>query len=192
MNRRDFLIGTAAALVTAPFVFDGSRASAQDLEFLAALERAQRDRPASFGSSSRIAPLSEPGDPLVVHGRAFAEDGKTPLAGVVVFAYHTDRTGVYSPRGSAPHTWRLKGWARTAADGTFEFRTIRPAPYPGRTVPAHIHVNIYMPDGSRYGADDLVFEDDPLVPPADRANAVRIRRDGTVQHVDYTCRAVRR
>ena len=192
MNRRDFLTVTAAALVVAPFAFDGGTASAQDVEFLAALQRAQRERPESFGSSSRIAPASEPGDPLVVHGRALAQDGKSPLAGIVVFAYHTDRTGLYAPRGTAPHTWRLKGWARTAADGTFEFRTIRPAAYPGRTVPAHVHMNLYMQDGTRYPADDLLFEDDPLVPVADRANAVRIRREGAVQHVDFTCRAARR
>ena len=51
--------------------------------------------------------------------------GQTPLAGALVFAYHTDRHGLYNPN-QATHSWRLRGAVRTAADGSFEFQTIRP------------------------------------------------------------------
>src|SRR5262249_15448655 len=131
MNRRTFIVTTAGALVAARWV-DPQAAAAQDLEFIAALERAQRGRPAHLASAARIAPESEPGDRLVVHGRAVAEDGETPIPGAVVFAYHTDREGHYDRPGAGPHSWRLKGWALTDAAGRFEFRTIRPAPYPNR------------------------------------------------------------
>src|SRR5687768_2924201 len=91
----------------------------QDVEFLRALETAQRARPAQISSTSRIAPETEPGIALVIHGRAFAADGRTPLADAIVFAYHTDRNGVYDRRGAPAHSWRLKGWAKTGADGRF-------------------------------------------------------------------------
>jgi hypothetical protein len=89
MHRRVFLAAVSApALVTllTPLVTD-----AQDREFVRALEAAQRDRPKTLSSKSRIAPASEPGDPLVVHGRAVGEDGTSPIGGAVVFAYQTDR-----------------------------------------------------------------------------------------------------
>jgi protocatechuate 3,4-dioxygenase beta subunit len=161
--------------------------AAQDLEFIAALERAQKQRPATLTSTARIAPESEPGDPLVVHGRVVAENGSTPVAGAIVFAYHTDRTGVYDKPGAGPHSWRLKGWTRTDAQGRFEFRTIRPGAYPSRREAEHIHLNVFLPDGRRF-SDGVLFADDPLVRPADRGNASQVRRENGVQHVDFTFR----
>jgi len=170
--------------------------SAQDLEFLRALDRAQLERPTTLSPTARIAPEAEPGTPLVVHGRAFAADGTTALANAVVFAYHTDRGGVYDRPGAPPHSWRLKGWARTGTDGRFEFRTMRPGPYPGRREAAHIHVTLYAPDGSR-SSGDVLFEDDALVTAASRAAARRdggfgsvrpVRREAGVEHVDFNIR----
>lgn len=185
MDRRVFLAALSApAFVTVfrPFV-----TYAQDREFVRALEAAQRDRPKTLSSKARIAPESEPGDPLVVHGRAVAEDGTSTVAGAVVFAYHTDREGLYNT-GSTPHSWRLRGWVQTAPDGTFEFATIRPGAYPQNKIPQHIHLQIFLPDGRRYWAHELQFADDPLLPAADRGEACRVRRDGGVQHVDFTFR----
>ena len=187
MNRRGFIITTAAAFAAVRFGADPAAAASQDLEFIAALERVQRERPAHLASTARIAPESEPGDPLIVHGRAAAEDGSTAIPGAIVFAYHTDRDGHYDRPGAGPHSWRLKGWTLTGAGGQFEFRTIRPGPYPDRKTPAHIHLNIFVPDGRRYW-DGLVFEDDPLVPSADRATACHVRHDEGVQHVDFVFR----
>lgn len=185
LDRRTFITVTAAALATAPFAFHATDVHAQDLEFLAALERAQRDRPKTLSSVARIAPESEPGIPLIVRGRAVAEDGKTPVVGAVVFAYHTDRTGVYDRPGSPAHSWRLKGWAKTDAEGRFEFHTIRPGGYPGRKDPEHIHVNIYTPDGPRAWADGVVFDDDPRVTQEMKEESARKGAFGTVQHVRH-------
>ena len=66
----------------------------QDLEYNQAVHAAQLARPTRLTSSARIAPEDEPGTALVVHGRAFAADGRTPLRGAIVFAYHTDRSGI--------------------------------------------------------------------------------------------------
>jgi protocatechuate 3,4-dioxygenase beta subunit len=136
---------------------------------------------------------------LVVHGRAFAADGVTPLAGAIVFAYHTDRGGMYDRRGAPPHSWRLKGWAKTGADGRFEFHTIRPGAYPGRRDAAHIHVTIFTADGARYHAGAVLFADDPLVSAAEREEHRRdgafgsirpVRREGEVEHIDFNTRVV--
>ena len=167
---------------------------AQDVEFIRALERAQQTRPAALASSARIAPESEPGSPLVIHGRAYAADRKTPLANAVVFAYHTDREGVYDRPGSSAHSWRLRGWAKTDADGRFEFRTIRPGAYPGRSIAEHVHFTLFTASGERYHAGELNFADDNLVSASARATSERdgefgsvraVRREGAVQHVDY-------
>ncbi len=185
MNRRVFLAALSApAFVTVfrPFV-----THAQDREFVRALEAAQRDRPKTLSSKARIAPASEPGDPLVVHGRAVGEDGTSPIGGAVVFAYHTDREGLYN-NVRAAHTWRLKGWVQTAADGSFEFATIRPGAYPQNKIPQHIHLQILLPDGRRYWAEELQFADDPLLPAGERAKACAVRKEGGVQHVDFTLR----
>jgi protocatechuate 3,4-dioxygenase beta subunit len=176
-------------------------ALAQDLEFIRAVEDAQRARPGKLSATARIAPEAEPGTPLVVHGRAFAADGRTPLAGAVVFAYHTDREGLYDRPGTPAHSWRLKGWARTGDDGRFEFRTIRPAPYPGRNTAAHIHLILFAADGARYYAGDVLFADDPLLSAAQREAARKdpvfadvrpVRREGVVEHVDVNRRVVPR
>lgn len=52
-------------------------------------------------------------------------------------------------RGTQAHSWRLEGWAKTDFEGRFEFRTIRPGPYPGRREAAHIHLTLFPADGAR-------------------------------------------
>ena len=174
-----------------------SPAAAQDTQFIRALEAAQKLRPAQVASTARIAPDTEPGVPLVIHGRAFEADGTTPLANATVFAYHTDRTGLYDVRSAGPHSWRLKGWATTGPDGRFEFRTIRPGAYPEGRQAAHVHFTLFGTDGTRYHAGELEFEDDKLLPERERAasraagafGSVRpVRREGATEHVDIALR----
>jgi protocatechuate 3,4-dioxygenase beta subunit len=194
MNRRVFLAAVSAPGFVA--VLRPLTAFGQDLEFLRALERAQRERPAKLEPTGRIAPAAEPGEPMVIHGRVVAADGKTAVANAVVFAYHTDRTGVYAPAGAPAHTWRLRGWTRTGADGRFEFQTIRPGAYPSRNQAAHVHFTVYTDSGSFHGGA-LEFDDDPLIGPDDRKreNASgefgtirKVRREGETQHVDFAIR----
>ena len=154
--------------------------TAQDTEFIRALMRAQEQRPSPLGASARIAAENEPGTPLVIRGKVYGEDGKTPVADATVFAYHTDRTGLYDKPGSPRHSWRIRGWARTGPDGGFEFRTIRPGPYPSSRIPAHVHFTVFTAD-ARYHAGELRFEDDPFVTAEERAASRREGNFGSVR-----------
>jgi protocatechuate 3,4-dioxygenase beta subunit len=159
------------AVLVATFVF------AQDFDWVREWERAQRDRPANVPNSGRIAPASEPGTPLVVHGQIVP-----PRANVIVFAYQTDRTGVYNTNNA--RGWRLRGWARSDAKGRFEFQTIRPGSYPRSTNPAHIHITIEGPGLTRRWTDEIQFANDPLL----KSGGLPVTTRNGTQHVNYTIR----
>lgn len=151
MTRRHLIGLTVAGVLGAHL---GIVAAAQDVEYIRAVERAQRARPATLSAAARIAPTSEPGDPLIIRGRLFNVDG-SPAANAVVFAYHTDKAGLYDKRENGPHSWRLRGWAKTDKDGSFTFETIRPGSYPNSNNPPHVHFTAFLPNGERYHAGEL-------------------------------------
>lgn len=115
-------------------------------------------------SVARLSEWGEPGAPLVVRGRVFRADGKTPAEGLTLFLYHTDARGLYSePRGGREPDPQIKGYVRTDREGAYEFRTTRPGAYPGRRNPQHIHVKVSGPDLPERYLEDYLFEDDTLV-----------------------------
>ena len=185
-------------LLSAVTLLVTTNVAAQDVEFVRALERAQQARPAKLSATARIAPDSEPGTPLVIHGRAYAADRKTPLANAVVFAYHTDKDGLYDRPGTSNLSWRLRGWAQTDGEGRFEFQTIRPGAYPGRKVAEHVHFNVCSPlPASAITPGNCTSRTIRFVTDTERAaseregdfGAVRpVRREGQVQHVDFRIR----
>ncbi|HET7291327.1 MAG TPA: protocatechuate 3,4-dioxygenase [Vicinamibacteria bacterium] len=146
----------------------------------AELRHDQEGVPAALSWRARLAPAGEPGSPLVVSGTVFAPDGRTPAAGVTVYAYHTDATGLYHPNGvSVPP--RLRGWMKSDAAGRFELRTIRPAPYPSGGVPAHVHFVLFGGGYPRQWTDELVFDDDPSVNRRTREHAAAMGGFGMVR-----------
>lgn len=124
------------------------------------------DAPAQLSPSERIAAAGEPGTPLVISGTVIAPEGQRPVPGVVVYAYHTDADGYYQRVGQSGEAGesqpRLRGWVRTDDNGHFEFTTIKPAPYPNRDIPAHVHIHAW---GEGYPRQwfELEFEGDPLL-----------------------------
>ena len=146
--------------------------------------------PERLSWQTEIAPASELGERLEMSGRILRADGRTPAAGVILYVYHTDATGHYSPAPNAPGNARrhghLRGWVKTDEAGEYKFTTIRPAPYPSRDNPAHIHPIIKEPDKNEYYIDEYVFDDDPLLTPQKRAalenrggsGIVRLTRSG--------------
>ena len=131
--------------------------------------------PAAIATRATFAPESEPGERLVMSGTVFDTDGVTPAPGITIFAYHTDAKGHYNSPDDALNP-RLHGWVRADKDGRYEFRTIRPAPYPQVTTPAHIHVHVYGPGRPEWFIPEYFFEGDPLIPARDRDQPARLGR----------------
>ena len=111
-----------------------------------------------------VAAPEEKGERLVLEGVVYASDGRTPQPGVIVYLHQTNADGLYAG-GTGESEWsrrhgRLRGWVRTGANGRYRFETIKPAPYPSMTMPAHIHLYIGE-DGKRpYYIDDVVFDEE--------------------------------
>jgi protocatechuate 3,4-dioxygenase beta subunit len=124
---------------------------------------------ATATAHARLAPATESGPPLVVHGQVYRPDGSTPASGVFVYAYQTGRDGLYGPPGRQEP--RLRAWVKTAADGTFRLDTIRPASYPNSRIPAHIHFQAWGPATPHQYTEDLLFADDPFVDAPTRARS---------------------
>jgi len=108
------------------------------------------------------------GQKLLVTGTVYKLDGRTPAPDVIVYYYQTDVSGYYPVFEGldkrAQNHGSIRGWVKTDDKGRYAIYTIRPAPYPGRSTPAHIHVLIKEPNiEHEYYIDDFVFDDDPLV-----------------------------
>ena len=104
-----------------------------------------------------IASGSEPGERLIVTGQVFESDGKTPVQDAEIFVYQTDAAGYYRDEKD-----RLGGTMTTNSEGRYEYHTIKPAPYPGGTNPAHVH---YKVTGKNIPEQwfELQFSDDKLL-----------------------------
>ena len=135
--------------------------------------------PPNVARVGTIAGSSEPGTRLIVAGQVVAPDGTSPAPNVVVYAYQTDSTGHY--QNDPARIARLHGWAKTDAQGRFEFQTIRPGAYPGRAVAAHIHFHIYGGGYPLQWTEDLMFADDPLLRPEQRQSSAALGKFANIQ-----------
>lgn len=133
-----------------------------DPAWLRSWNEALRQRPAVLDSVARIAPEEEPGIGMIISGQVLNPDGTT-ADGVIVHASHRDQHGLdFGPRDESVTTWRLQGWARTDADGRFEFRSIRPAADHLGREPAHIHFTLESAKFGRQWMPSIFLADDPL------------------------------
>ena len=136
--------------------------------------------PSELSWSTVMVNEDEPGERIKIAGILYKKDERTPAANVIMYLYQTDATGHYSPapgqQDGARHG-HLRGWIRTGEDGKYEFTTIRPAPYPNASIPAHIHPTIKEPGINEYYIDDYEFDDDVLLTQQERAK--REKRGGS-------------
>ncbi len=110
----------------------------------------------------------EKGQKLLVTGTVYKKDGKTPAPDVIIYYWHTDNNGYYSPQEGmnqvAKRHGHIRGWIKTDKDGQYSLYTIRPAPYPNEKLPSHIHTSIKEPGiENEYYIDEFVFDDDILL-----------------------------
>lgn len=131
--------------------------------------------------SARFAPEGEPGQPLAVDGTVYDPSGLRAAAGVTVYAYQTDANGIYGPRDAVP---RLRGWMKTDAAGRFRITTIRPAPYPGGKIPAHLHVHLWGGGYEPQWTDDFLFDDDPHLTEAERERSRQLGKFAFIKKVE--------
>jgi len=142
--------------------------------------------PAAIGSSTQISPPGEKGEALVITGNIYKPDGRTPAAGVILYVYHTDAGGEYSPAPGQKDAIRhghLRSWVKSDVQGKYKFTTIRPASYPQGRNPQHIHPLIYDPDKGYYWIDEYLFDDDPYLTPAER-NSQKGRGGNGIIHLN--------
>ena len=139
-----------AALIAAPFAWTGLRA-----------QPAPARRPTPSQTEGPFYPVSLPrdadfdllrngalaygrGQPAWLEGSVSDLQGR-PVAGAQVEIWQCDETGHYhhpGDGGRADPAFQGFGRVSVGAGGNYRFRTIRPAPYSGRT--PHIHVKVRL------------------------------------------------
>ena len=134
--------------------------------------------------------FNEPGPKIKISGIVFKNDGKTPAKDVIIYIYHTDQTGRYSQKRIDPGSYQegpgkrhgyIRGWMKTNESGEYTFYTLRPAAYPQRKDPQHIHVTIKESDKKGYSIDAYQFQDDPLLTRSERSKLKNYGGDGIIQ-----------
>lgn len=129
--------------------------------------------PTKIHSTDTSGGWNENGQKLLITGKAYNLDGKTPAPNVIIYYWHTDNNGYYSPKvgmnEKAKRHGHIRGWVKTDQNGKYSIYTIKPAPYPNDNIPAHIHTSIKEPNiDNEYYIDEFIFDDDKLLTGAKR------------------------
>lgn len=113
------------------------------------------------------------GPRIIVHGRVLDENAR-PVPGALLEFWQANAGGRYRHKKEgylAPLDPNFGGCGRTitAEDGSYEFRTIMPGPYPWPNGvndwrPAHIHFSLFGHGFAQRLITQMYFEGDPLIP----------------------------
>jgi protocatechuate 3,4-dioxygenase beta subunit len=140
----------AAALVAAPFYWTGARAQPAAARRLTPRQTEGPFYPVALPQDTD-ADLLRNGNRQYTRGQAAWVDGVVtdlqgkPVTGAQVEIWQCDQEGHYhhpGDRGRADPDFQGFGRVTVGSDGRYRFRTIRPAPYSGRT--PHIHVKVRL------------------------------------------------
>lgn len=113
------------------------------------------------------------GERIIVHGRVMDENGRG-VSGVLIEVWQANAGGRYRHRKDgylAPLDANFGGCGRmiTDAEGYYEFRTVKPGPYPwpngpNEWRPSHIHFSVFGHGFAQRLISQMYFEGDPLIP----------------------------
>ena len=136
--------------------------------------RAESPRTENGGSLLRS---ETPGIPLFFKGWVRDQEGK-PIEGAEVDVWHASPVGLYETQDPQQAEMNLRGKFTTDVDGSFSFRSVKPAGYPipidgpvGALLnaqkrhnfrPAHLHFLIYKP-GYKSVTSQIYSDDDPVL-----------------------------
>jgi len=157
--------------------------------------RAGSPRVANGGSLLRS---PTPGEALFFRGWVRDPDDR-PVAGAEVDVWHSSPVGRYENQDATQAEMNLRGKFTTEADGSFAFRTVKPAGYPVPTDgptgvllraqrrhnmrPAHLHFLIHKP-GFKTIASQVYSNDDPYLETDSQFGVTRALIGDYVRHVD--------
>lgn len=183
-NRREFLRRAAAAAVAFPFLLScrsDTLAQKSDTDVFTLLRKNARaagtegmgaiDVPPTVSPKTVLFTEADKGEKMVISGKVFEADGKTPAPNVLIYLYHTDIEGYYGRSGSEHKHGRYRGWLLTDAEGRYSFQTIKPAPYPENRFAAHIHMTVTTTAMREDWVDSILFEGDKLISARERETA---------------------
>ncbi|OGA57678.1 MAG: catechol 1,2-dioxygenase [Betaproteobacteria bacterium RIFCSPLOWO2_12_FULL_65_14] len=146
-----------------------------------------------------------PGPQLRFKGFVTGLDGK-PVPGALVDVWHSSPVGLYENQDPAQAEMNLRGKFTTEADGSFSFRTVKPAGYPVPTDgptgallraqkrhnfrPAHLHFLIHKP-GYKTIASQVYDPDDPHLETDSQFGVTRALvgnfvKDGDAYRLEFT------
>jgi protocatechuate 3,4-dioxygenase beta subunit len=125
--------------------------------------------PESVSAKVWLTGSDEPGEPIVISGRFYREDGVTPDSGITMFVYQADAGGYYHrPVENVFHP-RILGWVRTGRDGYYEIHTVRPgSEIMEANGPGHIHAHVFGGAIPEHFIHEFWFQGDRFIPPGDQ------------------------
>ena len=183
-NRREFLRRAAAAAIAFPLLLNcksDTLAQKSDGDVLSLLRKnaasagtegmGAKDAPQNVSSKRILFTDADKGEKMVISGKVFEADGKTPAPNVLIYLYHTDIEGYYGRSGGEHKHGRYRGWLLTDAEGRYSFQTIKPAPYPENRFAAHIHMTVTTTAMREDWIDSILFEGDKLISERERQTA---------------------
>ena len=184
-TRRDFIRNTLVAAAAFPLLTScGFDATAQKVgdDVLTLIRKnavndpssnwtGAKDVPNSVSWTTTLSTETDMGEPMLISGTVFKSDRKTPAPNTLIYLYHTDFEGYYGRKKDEHRHGRYRGWLLTDDKGRYEFRSIKPAPYPENRWAAHIHMTLTGIGFREDSIDSILFEGDRLISPQERSSA---------------------